>query len=420
MNQLTQRIIEFNQDRVPKIVRMKYEAMSENVYRFYRGTNHIFYEDLERSGSMPLSPAGWICGDLHLENYGSYKGDNRLVYFDLNDFDEAILAPVGWELARMVTSIFVAFESLRIEQKKAVKMAQLFLKSYSSHLAGGKPDYIEPKTAKGIVCEFLTHASKRKQRDILEKRTIVKKNRLAILMEDPRHLGLKKELQQELSQHLSEWLKNDGNSPYNYKVTDAVFRLAGTGSVGVKRYAFLLKSLNKEGEKYLLLDMKESKPSSLQPYCPLQQPEWGSEAERIVSIQRRMQNRAPALLSTTHFRADSFVIQEMQPTKDSIDFKLIKKRYRDMYQVVDDMAMLTASSQLRSAGRQGSASADDLIAFGQDPSWQKDLLEYAIDYSVQVKEQYAHFVAEYANGAFRKPSRAKEPSPILAEVQEAG
>ena len=58
--------------------------------------------------------------------------------------------------------------------------------------------------------------------------------------------------------HVTEWLKNDGASPYNYKVIDAVFRLAGTGSLGLKRYAILLKSLNETGEKYLLLDMKQA------------------------------------------------------------------------------------------------------------------------------------------------------------------
>ena len=36
-------------------------------------------------------------------------------------------------------------------------------------------------------------------------------------------------------------LKNS-DSPYHYKVKDVVFRLAGTGSVGVERYLFLLRN----------------------------------------------------------------------------------------------------------------------------------------------------------------------------------
>ena len=163
---------------------MKYEGMTENLFRFYRGTDHIFYEDLKKAGVLSGSPAAWICGDLHLENFGSYKSDNRLVYFDLNYFDEAILAPCVWKLARLVTSIFIGFESLQIEQKKALNMASLVVKAYSSTLAGGKPNYIERQTAKGIVCEFLTKVSKRRQHHILEKRTVQKKNKLEILLNE--------------------------------------------------------------------------------------------------------------------------------------------------------------------------------------------------------------------------------------------
>jgi len=421
MEKINERILDFNKDRLPQMIQLKYEAMSENLYRFYRGTNHIFYEDLKNSGAMPSSPSAWICGDLHLENFGSYKSDNRLVYFDLNDFDESILAPLTWELARIVTSIFIAFESLQIEQKRALKMAQLFIKTYASKLAEGKPNYIEPQTAKGIVCEFLSSVAKRKQKEILAKRTVLKKNKLEILLDDPRHLELKKGLKKELCEHITNWLKHDGHSPYNYKATDAVFRLAGTGSIGVKRYAFLLKSLNDEGEKYLLIDMKQAVQSSLFPYVDIGQPVWPSEAERIVTIQRRMQNRPPALLSTTVFRGDSFVIQEMQPTKDSINFNLIKKEYRNMYQVIDDMAMLTASSQLRSSGRQHSAIADELIAFGQNDQWQDQILKYTLEYSHQIKKDYMLFLKEFKEGRFKIPTDENrsliKSTEILSEVQ---
>ena len=106
----------------------------------------------------------------------------------------------------------------------------------------------------------------------------------------------------------------------------------------------------------------------------------------------------PALLSSSTFQGESFLIQEMQPVKDSIDFKLIRDQYRDMYQVIDDMAMLTASAQLRSSGRQGAATADELIAFGLNNQWQEELLNYAIAYTAQVKTDYKAFVADYKKG----------------------
>ena len=399
MSKTAQRIKEYNRELLPDMVQIKYKLMAENAFRFYRGTNHLFYEDLSKINIIPRSPAAWICGDLHLENYGSYKATNRLVHFDLNDFDESILAPVSWELARMVTSIFIAFNSLKIDNDRAYKMARLYLKTYSDTLKKGKAYYIETKTAKGIVCSFLTAVGKRKKKTLLQKRTEKRENKITIMMDDPRHFEIEPSLKRELAHHITDWIINNSDGPYNYEVRDIAFRLAGTGSVGLKRYAFLLESVNKPG-KYLLVDMKQARPSALTPYVQIPQPKWASDAERVVAVQTRMQNIPPALLSHSTFHGQSYLIQEMQPVKDSINFNMIRDRYRDIYQVIDDMAMLTASAQLRSSGRQGAAIADDLINFGQDDQWQNVILKYAFDYAAKVKTDYKKFLSDYKKGYF--------------------
>jgi len=398
MNNLLHRIKKFNNGMLPDMVQLKYEAMSENAFRFFRGTCHLFYEDLAAAEPLPLSPLAWICGDLHIENFGSYKGDNKLVYFDLNDFDEGLLAPASYETVRVVTSIFIAFDNLEIEPEKALKMARLFMKTYSATLARGKAISIDPRTAKGIVCDFLTEATKSTYKDLLQKRTISKKKNIMLSLEDERHFKLDKELRKELKNHINDWIQTSSDGPYNYEVIGSVFRLAGTGSVGVKRYLFLLKSTNTK-KQYLLLDMKQARPSSAAPYVHVQQLHWDSEAERVVGIQQRMQNVTAALLSTTIFRNESYLLQELQPVKDSINFKLLKD-YRDMYQVIDDMAALTASAQLRSGGMQGSGTIDDLMAFGADQGWQETVINYAEKYAGKTKEYYQQFLRDYKNGSY--------------------
>src|ERR1700744_66926 len=91
MTDLAQRLQLFNRDLLPEMVQLKYEAMMENPFRFFRGTCHLFYEDLPRNSWLLSSPRIWLCGDLHLENFGSFKGVHRL-YFDMNDFDETFVA----------------------------------------------------------------------------------------------------------------------------------------------------------------------------------------------------------------------------------------------------------------------------------------------------------------------------------------
>ncbi|SEW44311.1 DUF2252 domain-containing protein [Chitinophaga arvensicola] len=400
MSGLSRLLKSFNSHRLQEMIPFKYEAMAENIFRFYRGTCHLFYATLNKAKkAIPASPAVWICGDLHLENFGSYKADNKLVYFDLNDFDEAILAPAIWEVIRLVTSIFIAFDTLEIDPNQATNMAALFLKVYATTLCVGKAISIEPRTAKGIVCQFLEGAERGTYSEVLEKRTEKRRSRVVLSLKNERHLKLQKTLKKELKAHISDWIRNSSDGPYNYEVRDVVFRLAGTGSIGVKRYLFLLKSTNTKG-RYLVVDMKQSFSSSLKPYIPIKQPKWKTQGERITTIQHRMQNMSASLLSTTVFKGESYVIQELQPEKDTINFKLIKNQYRDIYQVISDMAVLTASAQLRSSGMNGSATADELKFFGRKKGWRKVVLNYAQSYATGIKNDYRQFMKDYKNGVF--------------------
>jgi uncharacterized protein (DUF2252 family) len=395
-----ERIELFNSGRMPEMVRVKYKLMQGDVFHFFRGSNHLFYEDLQLHNPLPPSPLSWICGDLHLENFGSFKGDNRLVYFDVNDFDDALLAPVIYDVARLVCSIFVAFDSLRIEENKAVKMAQLFLKTYSETLVKGKAYYIEPQTAKGIVYKFLSTVSKRKDKRLLRKRTVEKNDSLTILLEHPRHFSLEPRLKADLTNYLNNWLQHNSYSPYNFDVQDVAFRMAGTGSLGLNRYLFLLKSNNQE-DKHMLMEMKQSVAPTPGKYISVQQPQWQSESERVVNIQQRMQNIPPALLSYGHFRNVSYLIQEMQPTKDSFDFKQVRDEYRDLYQIINDMAILTASAHIRSSGWKGAAVVDELSAFGENKQWQTSVMDFGKKYSLTVQKDYQTFCREMKK---RKPA----------------
>ncbi len=146
--------------------------------------------------------------------------------------------------------------------------------------------------------------------------------------------------------------------------------------------------------------MKQAKTSSLRPLVRQRQPKWRSEAERVLTIQKMMQNVSPALLSTCEFEGDHYVLQEMQPTKDNINFSLLRDDYRGMYQVISDMATLTASAQLRSAGYLGSATIDELIAYSQRKNIQERIWDIAYQCARISLQDYQLFKAAYDNGDF--------------------
>jgi len=390
MDKIRDRVNAFNKSVPLFLLKVKYKRMSENAFKFFRGTCHLFYEDVSRDNSFPTSPTSWITGDLHLENFGSYKGDNGLVYFDVNDFNEAALAPVTWEIARMATSIFVAFSDLQIGHKETEEMVSLFLNTYSSILAAGKPKYIEAKIAKGIVRDFLERVSERTLGELLDGRVSKKGKELRFCIDGERHLKLEPDLKDKLQNFIELWIRN--NHP-KYRCLDIAFRIAGTGSVGVKRYVFLLKHLEKE-KNYLMIDMKQATPSSLEKFTPVKQPRWLNEGERQVSIQEYMQNVCPALLSFASFDREPFLIKRLQPSEDRVNFRLLKKKDKDIAQVIKEMAALAASAHLRSAARKGAATPDELMDFGNSNSWQNDIIGFSREYSKQVRAYHYEFIKE--------------------------
>ena len=119
-----QLIQSFDLQRNPQILAQKYLKMRKNALGFFRATCHLFYRDLPQNSSLSLAPSTWICGDLHLENFGAYKGDDRQIYFGINDFDESVLAPCLWDISRLVTSILLATDLLELDRSGQKKLAQ--------------------------------------------------------------------------------------------------------------------------------------------------------------------------------------------------------------------------------------------------------------------------------------------------------
>jgi uncharacterized protein (DUF2252 family) len=92
----------------------------------------------------------------------------------------------------------------------------------------------------------------------------------------------------------------------------------------------------------------------------------------------------PAFLTAIRIAGRSYTLRELQPEADKLDLKQIHAEagqlgMAELEQVIDRMGRLTAWAQLRSAGRQGSAIADELIDFGADGGWVADLLRTAAE-----------------------------------------
>ncbi|WP_428656788.1 DUF2252 domain-containing protein [Runella sp.] len=392
----SEQIKQFNAGRDALLLAHKYERMTEDLYRFFRATSHLFYDDFAQHFSTADSSRVWGCGDLHLQNFGTYKAENRLVYFDLNDFDEAMLLPVTWELSRMLVSIHLAAEELDLEESESTIIINAFLDSYTKTLSSGKPIDIERRTTTGMLQQFMEKLEKRRRKDFIKERTIKIDNDRKLKIDDEKVLSIAPKKRAEVEKMVMAWQQQHPN-PFFKKICDVGIRVTGTASLGLERYVLLVESMN---EKSYLLDLKEARQSVLNSYIHLPQPVRASEAERIVIIQQRVNNVLPTLLNVVEGESKSYVLKELQPEQDKFDFHEWDGELESLEALIRTMGTLTASGHLRSSGRQGSSIADQLIDFAQETQWQNDLKAYCQAYPTKVHQDYFDFCEAYDEGFF--------------------
>lgn len=391
----------FNAGRREDLLALKYQKMRASPFVFLRGSCHLFYARLAAGHDLKKSPPVWVCGDLHLENFGSYKGDNRLVYFDLNDFDESALAPASWELVRMLASIELGAADMGMPAEAAPDLCNVFLQSYVAALSLGKAYWLERETAQGPVLRHLESVRSRSRMEFLDARTTRKARHRVINTDGKKALPVTQAQRQAVAEFMDAFAATQSNSAF-FEVLDVAQRIAGTGSLGLERYVLLVKGKARTKSAVdgnYLLDLKLSVPSALLPHIDLKQPRWASEAHRAVALQQRMQAVPMAFLHALQWGKRAFVLRALQPSEDRIAIAPGKHSVAELSQVLGNMGQLLAWAQLRSAGRQGSAIADELIDFANAPKWQARLLRNARDCAAQARADAALFNGAYDDGA---------------------
>ena len=394
MSDITSKVERFNTGRDPVRLALKLQKMRTDPFIFLRGACHLFYENLPSHSVFSKAPVTWICGDLHLENFGSFKGDNRLTYFDINDFDEAVLAPCTWNLLRFLVSVQLGVRSLSVNPADAKCLCHIFIDAYASALSIGKARWVERETAVGLVRELLDGLKERTRPMFLDLRTELKGKRRRIRTDGKKALPVDEKRRASVEALLKEFAKTQEN-PNFYGVRDVACRIAGTGSLGVERYIVLIEGKGSPDSNYLL-DLKQALPSSLDPYLKNKQPKWMSDAERVVTLQNRMQAISMAFLHAVSLDGESYILRSLQPSEDRVALPRWNGKLRRLEEVMTVMGQVTAWAHLRSSGRSGSAIADELIDFGRRTDWQQPLAEAATQRTASVIADWQRFTK--ANG----------------------
>lgn len=376
--------------RLPELLPLRYHRMQADALAFFRGSAPLYYARFGAEALLRASPAAWLCGDAHVENFGSYRGDNGLVYFDLNDFDEALRGPLLWDAGRLLVSVLLAAGHFALPPVERQAVGRELLAAYAGALAGGKAFLLERSTATGVVHQLLKNVAHRRQRDLLAGR-VGRRGGWHL-----RHTALLHPLPPDeraaVLAAFEAWCALQP-APVCGSLLDVAQRVAGVGSLGVPRYAVLAHHRHPH-KLPVLLDLKLAAPAAAA--CPdVPQPEWPSDAHRVVQAQTWLQAVPPALLQPLYLRGQPFVLRALQPVADKLDFDHFTHSEAAFRAALPDFGRLLAWAHLRAAGHRGAAGPDELQAFGAAyaADWAEPLLRFATHAVAQVREDYHDFRA---------------------------
>jgi len=389
-------ILKFNQDRKPGLLRLKLRKMRADPFTFFRGADHLFCRDWPELRPLDVGPDVLICGDLHLENFGAHRTTEGVFRYDLNDFDEAVVAACSFDVVRCATSIILASEQWKLKPSQATGMALAYLENYRhavlKAVASGSVHEIVPHGGHGPIQEILGSTALATQAQLLKAKTRRKANGRPLIRRTETAADVSRKRFDEIAAALESHGQCLGK-PDAFKVHDVVFRIAGVGSLGVRRYLALIEGAGAP-DGYQLLDIKEPTPSAAAPCATdtLVGIE-GDDARRVVQSQIILQGHVAVGLDVLKIGKEPYRVREMIPVENRSSLDRFREQPERLRRAVERAGRLTASSQLRGARFKPDHDRwPELARWAQGPSLDA-VLAAAARFTERTNRQHAEFLA---------------------------
>jgi uncharacterized protein (DUF2252 family) len=398
-------LLESNEGRMPELVPIRHGRMVSSPFAFFRGSAALMAADLSHTPRSGLNVQA--CGDAHLMNFGAFATPERNVVFDINDFDETLPGPWEWDLKRLAASVVIAGRFLKLSESESSRAAIATVRSYREHMA----DYASMRALEVWydridVERFLKEAPSEEVRERVEQRVEKTRSRTVPEHDYPKlveHHGATPRIKDNppLMFHPTADLAPGINAGYRdaigayreslpehvrvlfdrFHFCDLAAKAVGVGSVGTLCAVGLFLAADDDP---LFLQVKEAKPSVLEPYVG--KSVYENHGHRVVTGQRLMQSASDIFLGWTRGAngRDVYVRQlrdmKMSAIIEDWDFDLLRAYTR-----------ICAWSLARAHARSGDAA---MIAgyMGSSETFDDAIGEFAVEYADQNQRDYRAFV----------------------------
>jgi uncharacterized protein (DUF2252 family) len=399
---LANEILASNADRKLSLFRIKCRRMRQDPFAFFRGTDHRFATLWQHLAPPDVGPAVLICGDLHLENFGAYRTDDGDLLYDINDFDESLVAPCSLDLVRCTTSILLAAQNWSFTPVQAMRTLLAFLDRYRTTVVkavrSGHVGEIALGTARGPIWSLLRRPARGDRTAFLDRFTTTGADgRRRIERASGRFRTIDRASRDDVAAAVVHYGRQAAE-PRAFEVLDVAFRVAGIGSLGLERYAVLVRGGGTAGKEWLL-DLKKVGPPALLPCAQgeAQPDDGGSNARRAVNAQRRLQSRPTAKLDVMDVDGRSLRLRELIPEENRTGLDRLRKRPRRLRRAVAVAGRLTAWAHVRGSRLDHADRSSDLARWTAGPGLDA-VIASAIRYAERTRKDHKAFCHALDNG----------------------
>jgi uncharacterized protein (DUF2252 family) len=402
-----------NRGRIPGLIPVRYQRMSQSAFAFFRGCAIVQARDLL---ATPVSgPVVQLCGDCHIANFGGFATPERNLVFDINDFDETFPGPWEWDVKRLATSLVLAARDLGFSKAVAREAVVEAVASYRVRTAAyaqlstldvwyrqidfdDLADFFKRNAAvSGTLGAVEKYARSRTSESVFPKLATVRDGRPAIVDDPPliyhfhQHLAEAETILRELFERYRHSLSDDRRRLYDrYTLQDVAIKVVGIGSVGTRCAVALFTS---DSTDPLFLQVKEARRSVLQAPADAE-PADEHQGERVVNGQRLMQAASDIFLGWTQVpTSHEYYVRQLRDMKVSVDLDQLERSALIDYGTVCGWALARAHAK---AGDPATIAG----YLGRGDNFELAVAQYAATYANQVERDFEAFGAAVDAGRF--------------------
>lgn len=399
----------------------KMSTMAGDAFDFYRGTDHIFYQDMATlpASSYATTQTGytWIGGDAHVGNFGAWQDSGSNNVFSVDDFDEGYLGQYVWDLRRLATSMVLAGRANGVADSDITTAINTMVGAYVSEMnnfSGSSAELsfqLKNGNTSGAVQTTISDSKSDSRSSLLSKYTQVTGSTRSFQTIANTLVTVNSTTYNNIVAAMNSYISTIASSKQYaasyYQVKDIRQKLgSGVGSLGKLRYYILIEGPSTATSDDVILEIKQETTSAVAEVDNGQLPAVdynNNEANRVAMTAKAQTLNADVLIGYATINGLNYFFHEKSPYEEDFDDTQLTSAGK-LNTAATYLGQALASAHAVSDQDYNSAivpySIDKQVsnAVSSTSGLESEISTFAFSYAAQVNLDWQSFVSAYKAG----------------------